>query len=88
MSTNKIIIEGVTDQGKVFRPSDWAERLTGRMASFQGQRMIYSPMLCPGLHNGHRCIIMDITLKETNPHLYQHIIEFAELNKLLIHQYN
>ena len=30
-----IIIEGITAQGKAFRPSDWAERVSGSLASFK-----------------------------------------------------
>ena len=44
-SEDKIIIEGVTPEGREFRPSDWAERMSGRLASFRNQRIIYSPLL-------------------------------------------
>lgn len=37
-----IIIEGITDQGKTFRPSDWAERMSGSLASFKNSRIRYS----------------------------------------------
>jgi len=37
----KIIIEGVTSQGKAFRPSDWAERMSESMASFKNRRIHY-----------------------------------------------
>ena len=40
----EFLIEGVTTEGKTFRPSDWAERLCGVMAAFgHDQRMQYSP---------------------------------------------
>ena len=31
----KIIIEGVTTEGKKFRPSDWAERMSGSLSTFK-----------------------------------------------------
>ena len=30
----EIIIQGITSEGRTFRPSDWAERLSGILASF------------------------------------------------------
>ena len=34
-STKEVFIQGVTHDGKTFRPSDWAERLAGVMSSFR-----------------------------------------------------
>ena len=45
LKSKKIIIEGVTTQGKEFRPSDWAERMSGALASFKNSRIHYSPLL-------------------------------------------
>ena len=80
----KIIIEGVTEEGKEFRPSDWAERVSGNLSTFKNQRIIYSPMLRPSYRGGNRCVVLDPALKETNPELYEHILEFAKKNKLKI----
>ena len=81
---DKLIIEGVTTEGKEFRPSDWAERISGRLATFRNQRIIYSPMLRPGMSNGNKCVILDKRLKESNPELYEHMLEFARVNNLKI----
>ena len=81
----KIIIEGITPQGKVFRPSDWAERMSGTLASFKNNRIHYSPLLQPSVnHEGYKCVILDPKLKETNPQVYQSILEFAKANNLKI----
>ncbi|MBS0350042.1 MAG: DUF3579 domain-containing protein [Proteobacteria bacterium] len=80
----KIIIEGVTDTGEKFRPSDWAERMSGQLSTFHKHRIRYSPMLQPTMKEGLQCVVLDPTLKETNPLLYQSILEFAKANHLKI----
>jgi hypothetical protein len=80
----KIVIEGITEDGKIFRPSDWAERVSGNLSTFKNHRIYYSPLLIPSYKGGHRCVVLDPELKETNPELYQHILDFAKVNKLKI----
>ena len=80
----KIIIEGVTESGEQFRPSDWAERMSGSLSTFKNHRIVYSPMLQPAVKAGNKCVMLDPALKESNPELYQSILKFAEANKLKI----
>lgn len=87
MSSNKktIIIEGVTKQGKTFRPSDWAERMSGAMASFKNSRIEYSPLLQPETNTeGYKCVLLDPKLKETSPDVFDAILAFAHANNLKI----
>ena len=80
----KIVIEGVTDSGETFRPSDWAERMSGQLSTFKKRRIHYSPLLQPSMKDGRKCVLLDPELKESNPALYQSILEFAHKNKLKI----
>ena len=81
----KIVIEGVTPEGKAFRPSDWAERMSGSMASFKNSRIHYSPLLQPSVnHEGYKCVLLDPKLKESSPQIYQSILDFARANQLNI----
>jgi len=80
----KIIIEGVTHEGETFRPSDWAERVSGSLSTFKNHRIYYSPLLTPSYKEGNRCVILDPELEKSNPELYQHILDFAKANKLKI----
>lgn len=85
MSTNNkktIIIEGILPNGQSFRPSDWAERLAGRIATFKNYRMVYSSLLYPCVSNGHKSLFIDIQLSETNPKFYDYILDFANANNL------
>lgn len=82
--STKIIIEGVTDSGEQFRPSDWAERVSGTLSTFQNHRIYYSPLLRPSVLNENKCVIIDISLKTINPDLFTYLIDFAHNNNLRI----
>ena len=81
---SKLIIEGINaNTGEKFRPGDWAERMSGSLSTFRNRRIIYSPLLRPAVNkSGNKCIIIDDELKETNPDLYQSMIDFAKKNNL------
>lgn len=78
----KIIIEGVTQEGEKFRPSDWAERMSGNLSTFRGRRIQYSPFLKPAVKNGVKCVVLDRSLEKKDPEQYQQILEFARKNNL------
>lgn len=79
----KILIEGVTEEGQQFRPSDWAERMSGSLCTFgSSHRIVYSPLLQPLVKGGNKCVLLDPSLKESNPSLFESILEFARENKL------
>lgn len=80
----KIVIEGVTESGETFRPSDWAERMSGQLSTLRKRRIQYSPLLQPSMQNGNKCVLLDPELKNTNPALYHSILEFAHKNHLKI----
>ena len=44
----EVVIHGTTSKGKIFRPSDWAERLCGILSSFtKDNRLSYSNWVRP-----------------------------------------
>lgn len=80
---SKIIIEGVTEEGDTFRPSDWAERMSGSLSTFDSKhRVVYSPLLQPVVRNGEKCMLIDPQLKTSNPALYDSIMAWARANHL------
>jgi hypothetical protein len=64
----KLFIQGVTSSGKPFRPSDWAERLCGVMASFRppgdhaDPRFTFSPYARPIQIAQIKCVVIDTRL--------------------------
>lgn len=82
---HRIVIEGVTLQGRAFRPSDWAERLCGIMSTFGGDhQMRYSPHVRPVRLDGVTCVVVEPKLKEIEPRAYRFLLDFAADNELVV----
>lgn len=83
--TCAIIIEGVTEDGKAFRPSDWIERISGSFSTFGSDRRVrYSPYLQPEMREGRKRLIVDPRLREADAMGFEFLIEFARANRLRI----
>lgn len=81
----KIIIEGVTNAGRQFRPSDWAERISGSLATFSADhRVIYSPYVRPTVVGGVKALEVDPELKKADSMAYAFLMSFARDNDLRI----
>src|ERR687883_100566 len=88
----QIFIQGLTRQGRTFRPSDWAERLAGVMSCFRpgggvggpGAHIGYSPYCVPRVINGVKCVIVNEALREIEPMAWDFVMNFAKDNELLV----
>ncbi len=79
----EIVIQGVTESGQSFRPSDWAERLCGMMSVFgQDRHLSYSPFLKPIIAGGIRCVVVDLRLEGIDPDAFRFLLGFARDNEL------
>lgn len=84
------LIKGITHAGKVFRPSDWAERLCGVMSAFgpPGERAIkgaplqYSPYVHPVMVDNVKCVAIDERLEDLEPMAMEFVRNFARDNEL------
>ncbi|MDO5687159.1 MAG: GNAT family N-acetyltransferase [Neisseria sp.] len=82
---NDIIIQGITNKGKIFRPSDWSERLSGILSSFdQDHRLAYHSYVRPLLINQVRCVVVDKNLEQLNPAMFRFLTDFAGDNDLRV----
>ena len=87
-SSKEVFIQGITLDGKVFRPSDWADRLCGVMSPYRpggpqpGSHLTYSPWCIPTLINGVRCVVVNAELKDAEPMAWDFAINFAKDNNL------
>ena len=85
--SERIIIEGIKEDGNKFRPSDWCERLATTLASFgEDQRLQYCKSAHPCIINGVNCLIVDRDLQSKSPESYEFLMAFAEQNKLKIQE--
>ena len=85
LPAHRIVIQGVTLNGRAFRPSDWAERLCGVMSTFgRDQQMRYSPFVQPLMLDGVRCVLVEPALREIEPRAYRFLLDFAHDNELVV----
>ncbi len=89
-NSQELFIQGLTRDGKTFRPSDWAERLAGVMSQFRpggaysGSHLSYSPWCIPTTLNGTKCVVLHADLREHEPMAWDFVINFAKDNNLQI----
>ena len=83
--SSEITIEGITHEGKPFRPSDWVDRMCGTFATFgENRKLRYSPYLRPEMVNGVRCLAVNLKLKDTNPEGFEQLMHFVTENQLSV----
>jgi hypothetical protein len=88
----QIFIQGLTHDGRTFRPSDWAERLAGAMSSFRpgggsggiGSFIGYSPYCVPRVIEGVKNVIVDERLRALEPMAWDFVMNFARDNGLQV----
>jgi hypothetical protein len=87
----RLLVMGVTRDGKPFRPSDWADRLAGVLAPYRpaglararGQSHLgYSPLAVPTERAGRKCVIVDPALRAVEPLAWAFVLNFARDNSL------
>ena len=91
-SQQKVFIQGITRDGRAFRPSDWAERLAGAMSSFRpgggvggiGAFIGYSPYCFPKVIEGVKCVIVSQELRAAEPMAWDFVMNFARDNELQV----
>lgn len=84
-SNCKILVKGVTNAGKKFRPSDWAERLSESVCWVGADHRIhYSPYVEPVLIEGNAAIRIDPKLRDANPKAFKQIMDFIRDNNLSV----
>ncbi len=90
-SSSEVFIRGITEDGRRFRPSDWAERLAGVMAQFRpggasarGGHISYSPWCVPTAIDGVSCVVVNRALREHEPMAWDFVMNFARDNGLQV----
>jgi hypothetical protein len=79
----EVVICGVTQEGRPFRPSDWADRLASVLSQVGGDnRLIYSPDVQPVTRDGMRCVVISRQLAARDETVYKFLLGFARENEL------
>jgi hypothetical protein len=88
--SREFIIQGITKDGRRFRPSDWAERLASAMSCFRpesggsgiGAFIGYSPYCVPTVVDDVKCVIVSEALRGVEPMAWDFVMNFARDNEL------
>jgi len=88
---DEFFILGLTNNGRQFRPSDWAERLCGVMSCFRAEgsggvdaHLKFSPYVHPTVVNGTKAVVVDNALRKVEPLAYHFLVDFAKDNDLQV----
>jgi hypothetical protein len=90
-----LIVEGITEDGQRFRPSDWIERLIEAVEVYGNDRRARRS-LHPGPDRRQRqllflqaqmlddnpCLMVDLRLRDANPAGFAWLMEFVRSNRL------
>jgi hypothetical protein len=93
----EFFIQGITKDGRTFRPSDWAERLASAMSCFRpdngagsaggiGAFIGYSPYCVPKVVDGVKCVIVNDALRGIEPMAWDFVMHFARDNELQLRE--
>jgi len=88
----EFFIQGITQNGRPFRPSDWAERLAGVMSGFRpggaaqgpGAHIGYSPYCVPTSLGNIKCVVVNEALRSLEPMAWDFVMNFAKDNGLQV----
>lgn len=88
----EVFIQGINSKGRMFRPSDWAERLAGAMASFRpggvamgaAAHLGYSPYCVPTTLGDVKCVVVSEALRDVEPMAWDFVMNFAKDNDLQV----
>lgn len=89
-SAKEVFIQGITEDGKTFRPSDWAERLAGVMSQFRpggaipGSHLSYSPWCIPTTMGNVKCVVVHHDLRDYDVMAWDFVMNFARDNRLQV----
>ena len=73
-----LIILGKTNSGRVFRPSDWDQRLCCSISTFEDGRLTYSKYVRPIHKEKDKGVFVAAELKKESPELWDFVVNFAK----------
>lgn len=81
----EFVIQGVTKDGEVFRPSNWGERLSDMLSTTGNDgRVVYSSYVRPMLIQGVSSVVVRFSLETADPHAFELVRQFVSGNHLTV----
>ncbi len=89
MDVIDIVIRSFRNDGSRFRPSDWIERVSSTLVTYNKypeHDFLPSVTARPCIIDGEKCFVVNSQLAQVNPNAYDFIMQFAFSNNLSIKQ--
>lgn len=81
----EFVIQGITQDGQTFRPSNWGERLSDMLGTpGKDGRIVYSSYVRPIVSQGISSVVVRFSLEHADPHAYELIKQFVISNHLMV----
>jgi Protein of unknown function (DUF3579) len=76
------LIEGTMKNGRILRPSDWVERVSGVMAKFGADHRLRYGAVRPCFVKGKKCLLVQKSLQLDDPTAFEYVRNFVCTNGL------
>ena len=81
----EFVIQGITVDGNVFQPEDWAERLCNSLAKTGSDgRKIHSSYVRPVVSDGIKSVVVRVVLQKANLEAFEMIKRYIAENRLTV----
>jgi hypothetical protein len=81
----EFVIQGITVEGDIFKPEDWAERLCGLVARAGADgRKTYSSYVHPVVTEGIKSVVVRVALQKADPEAFDMIKRYIAENRLMV----
>lgn len=81
----EFVIQGVSKDGTVFRPSNWWERLSDMLSTMGNDgRVVYSSYLRPMVIQGIPSVVVRFSLEKADPRAFELVRQFVLTHQLTV----
>ena len=81
----EFVVQGITLEGKIFEPQDWAENLCDALSRMDKiKNLNCSSYVRPIISNGIRCLVVRSSLQTAHIAAFEHIKQFIADHRLLV----
>lgn len=81
----EFVIQGMTVEGDVFQPVDWAERLCNSFAKTGADgREMHSSYVFPVVTEGVKSVVVRVALQKSDPDAFDAIKQYIAENRLMV----
>lgn len=81
----EFVVQGITLEGKIFEPADWAERLRDSLSTMgHDNNLNYSSYVRPVLSEGIKCLVVRTSLETANIQSFKLIKKYIADHRLMV----